>query len=301
MVLLLAVGFFGCGGPDATLLPAPSSTSSTTPASTTTSPDYSLIALEAFAGQTTTSAPRETGTTTVRGVVVGPDGPVPGAVVRIDRLVGGSVQRTDVTADENGGFLATDLPGGRFRVRGFLAPDLALLEPALFYVADGGDQEVRLTLERFAGYAAEVGTTPPQPMVGQGVNLAVRIVEWVVDGDGVARQVPVATMPVRLFSSGWTPLDADPYAVTDQDGVVVFQFRCDRVTTVTASITVGEERPVSDTTDPADPTTTTTTTTTTPESEAEPIETLSLDVPSCAPLPTTTTAPDDEPSPTTEP
>lgn len=263
VVVVLAVAFVACDGPEARLLPPPSSTSSTDSTSPATEPDYSRVALAPVPGQTTTTAPRTTGSSTVRGVVVGPDGAVPGATVRIDRLVGDAVQRTDLATDGNGGFIATGLPGGRFRVRAFVPPELAMVDAEVFYLPDGGDRELRLTVEAHTGYAVAAATTPARPILGDGVNLAVRVARRAVDADGVVQEVATPNVPVRVRSTGWTELEDEPVGITDADGVVVFEYRCDRVSSVTASAVVGEEQ-----------------------------ELVSLEVPPCAPLPTTTTVDD---------
>lgn len=262
-VVVAVVGFsvLGIGGgPEARLLPPPSSTSSTDPSPTTVAPDFSQIVLPAFPGETTTTAPISEGRSTIRGVVVGPEGGVPGAVVRIERLVGGVVQSRELATDENSGFIVQGVPGGRYRVRAYQAPLLTMIEPEIFYLEDGGDRELRLNTETFEGMTVRASTTPAAPIVGQAVSLAVRVAQRTVDPDGVGREVPAPNVPVRVRAPGWTETD-DPVGITDADGVVVFQFSCDEVTNVTASATIGEEQ-----------------------------ETVPFDVPPCAPVPTTTTS-----------
>lgn len=285
MVFLIA----SCGAPGSGLLPPPSSTSSTSTVPTTPSVDRSLIALEAFPGQTTTTVPLDVGRATIRGGVVGPEGGVGGAVVRVERLVGDVVQRRDVLTDDAGGYVLAGVPGGRYRVRAFLVPRLTTMEPDVFFLEDGGDKQVDLRTEAFEGLAATGATNPAQPIVGQGVNLAIRVAQRSVDGDGIGREVPVPGVEVRLRSSGFLELDSTPPPtagpdddegstttsstttttvpprVTDADGVIVFQLFCDRVGTTTASAVV-----------------------VTGESE----ETFSIEVPACAPVPTTTVPPD---------
>ena len=250
----------GCSGPEARTLPSPSSTSSTEPTTTTTEPDYSLIALDPVPGRTTTTAPMTAGHTTLRGSVEGPDGPVPGAVVRAERLVGDAVQRTDVQTAPDGTFTFTDLPGGRFRVRAFLPGSLAMDHAEVFFVPDGETRDLRLIVQAYGGLTVHASTTPATPIVDDAVNLAVLVAERTVDDSGIAREVPQPGLSVRVSASGWTALDDLPVQFTDADGVAVFEFRCDRVTTVVATAIVG------------------------PDEEAFP-----LDPPPCAPVPTTTT------------
>lgn len=245
--------------PESNLLPPPSSTSSTEPSPVAVPPDFSQVVLPAFPGETTTTVPLSEGDAVIRGVVTGPEGAVPGAVVKIERLVGSAVQRLDVGTDENGGFIVSGVPGGRFRVRAYQAPRLTMVEPEIFFLEDGGDRELRLATEVYEGLSIRAGTTPAAPIVGQAVSLAVRITARTVDPEGIAREVALPNVPVRVRTTGWTETD-EPVGLTDGNGIVVFQFSCDEVTNVTASAVVGEQQ-----------------------------ETVPFEVPPCAPVPTTTT------------
>lgn len=299
LILLLVALIGACQGPQARTLPPPSSTSSTESTVITTAPDYSRIALEPVPGETTTTAPMAVGSSTLRGSVAGPDGPVPGAVVRADRLVGDAVQRVEVRTAEDGTYTIEKVPGGRFRVRAFLPPTLAMESAEVFFLEDGTDRELRLLVQAFTGLSVRSSTAPFAPFVGQDVNLAVRVAQFTVDDDGVAREVPQPDVLVRVTSSGWTRADdrsdddddrlsnpfddddeddgvsgSDNVGRTGADGVAVFAFHCDRVTSVTATAFVGDEEHAF----PLDPppcrprpttttTTTATTTTTTPDDD----------------------------------
>ena len=238
LVLVLAVLLGSCRDPQANTLPPPSSTSSTQPTTTTTDPDYSLIALPDIEGNTTTTAPIGKGSATLRGIVEGPEGPVPNAVIRAERLVGDVVQQLDVRAGADGTFVLGDVPGGRYRVRAFLPPSLAMGDPQIFYQPDGEVRDMRLRLETFTGIVVRDAVSPIAPVVGEGVNVAIQVSERRVGDDGVAREVPVPDLQVRVDASGWTALDAEPIATTRSDGVAVFQFRCDEVTSVSATAVI---------------------------------------------------------------
>lgn len=248
-----------CSGPQPRTLPPPSSTSSTDPEPSTTTVDLSQQSLESVPGETTTTL-RATGDVVLLGVVGGPEGALPGAVVRIDRLVGDAVQTVEVGTDEDGTWRREDLPGGRFRVRAYRPPDLTMTEPEVFYLPDGDTRELSLRVRTFEGLDVIGGVTPPAPMVGDAVNLAVRVVERFVDEDGIGRTRPMRSIRVRVRSSGWRERE-EPLGFTDEDGTVVFGFECDRVAPVTATAIVGQDR-----------------------------ETFRLEVPDCRPEPTTTTS-----------
>lgn len=247
-------------------LPPPSSTSSTQPEVTTTRPDFSTVVIEPVPGETTTTL-ATTGDATLRGVVEGPEGPLPGAIVRIERIVGDAVQVNEVRAGEDGSWTLFGTPGGRFRVRAYLPPTHASTQPQVFYLADDETRELRLRTTEFTGLAVDSTTRPSDPRVGDAVNVAVRIAERRVGDDGLGREEPVAGVTVRIESSGWTPR-SEEVAVTGADGMVVFEYRCDRTSTVSAVALVGPEPVRVPLTVPGcGPMTTTTTATTTPSDD----------------------------------
>ena len=278
IVVFLGALLGTCRDPEARSLPAPSSTSSTAPTSTTSMPDFSRVALPAIDGATTTTGPATKGSATLRGTVQGPDGPVPGAIVRAERLVDDIVQPFEVRTGADGTFTLARVPGGRYRVRAFLPPTLVMGDPQVFFQSSFEERELRLVLEPFTGVVVTGDTAPGQPVVGFPVNLAVRVAERQVGEDGIAREVPLAGVLVRVNSTGWTALDDGATLVTDGDGIAVFRFECDRVGAVTATAVVGDDTP------PPPP----------PDGGPAPAPTAPsgaypLDVPGCAPRPTTTT------------
>jgi hypothetical protein len=278
-VVLVAVVFGGtCSAPERRSLPPPSSTSSTGVEQTTTSVDRSRTVLQPLTGRTTTTL-AEFGDAILSGSVTGPEGPVPGAVVRIERLVGDAVQVREVRARDDGTWVLEGLPGGRMRVRAYAPPSLTMLEPEIFFLAEAQPRELRLTVREHAGILVLSDVTPSAPTVDSLVSVAVRVVEKVVDDVGVARTRPIAGVPLQVQSSGWD-LVAGPGA-TGSDGVAVFTFRCDEAGSVTSSVVLFDG-----TQDRSFP----------------------LEVPPCGPRPTTTTTssttttePDDDSTSSTGP
>jgi len=259
VLAVIAVFSATCARPDDRSLPPPSSTSSTVPPETTTTVDLSRVALPPVRGETTTTL-QETGRAVLRGVVVGPDGNVPQAIVRIERLVGDAVQVRDVRAGDDGTFTVEGLPGGRVRVRAFLPPTLTMAGADLFFLRDRDTRDVRLTVTAHTGPDVRASTAPRAPVVGDLVNLLVWVAERVVDEQGVARTVPRPGVPVQVDATGWTFVQGR--SATDGDGVALFTFRCDRASPVSATASIG--------TDPD-------------------VRSYPLEVPSCAGRPATTT------------
>lgn len=196
-------------------LPAPPTTAARPP--TTPPPDYRAVVLPVAAGRTTTTtAVMGPGGATVRGRVVGPDGePIVGASVRVERLAGDGVARADLVSGEDGAWSLPDVLGGRYRIRAWRAPDLAMVEPSFVFAGYNENAPVEQRVERFLGTHAVPAVAPSPPVVGQPANLVVQVSARGVDAEGVVRTDPVAGVPVEVAGSGWSVL---PPATTVTDG-----------------------------------------------------------------------------------
>lgn len=229
LAALLLVGLSACaGGSTATEpLPPPPSTSSLAP--TTTPVDYSGVALPAVAAArptTTTSIPVTSGTATLKGTVLGPDGaPVEGATVRVERLVGDGWGTLDVPTGAGGAWAVLHARGGRYRVRAWRAPDLAEVKPALVFLGANETGTVDMTLQRYFGTTPTPAIAPSKPIVGQPANLVVQITSRSVDANGIVQGVPIAAATVSLAGGqGWTV--GQPDGVTDASGRARWQLVC---------------------------------------------------------------------------
>lgn len=207
-------------------LPAPDRPPTPT-TSTEAPPDFRGVALAPVEGSTTTSdVPVGPGPSTLAGRVDGPDGPVEGAVVRLERLVGDASARLDVTTGPDGSWQAPEVLGGRYRVRAWRAPDLAMLEPQILFLEAGRTAELAMGVERFQASAVDTAIAPDPPFVGERANLLVRVSSQIVDDDGVVRATPQAGVGVTVTTgNGWTA--ASPVQVaTDTAGAVTFTLVC---------------------------------------------------------------------------
>ena len=91
------------------------------------------------------------GAASLRGVVNGPDGPVGGATVRIERWVGGRSGSITINAGGDGRFGAAKLLGGRYRVRAWLQPNLAATESQVAFLANDGTADVTVDVGQVRG------------------------------------------------------------------------------------------------------------------------------------------------------
>ncbi len=207
VVALLVAG--ACtGGDDAG--PSPT-TRATTPTSIV---DYTGVVLPDVGGETTTTID-EKGRARLVGSVTGPRGPVAGATVRIERLVAGREVRTDVVAAADGRWELKDVPGGRYRVRAFLAPVYAQTAPEIRFLADREEHSFDLTVEDQRGLIVRSAVAPDQPVVDGAVNLVVLVAQRTVSEDGIVRASPLGGSFVELLGLGrWVLRDDDGSTTT---------------------------------------------------------------------------------------
>jgi hypothetical protein len=265
--------------------------------------DYSSTHLAKVNGTTTTLGVPETGTASIVGTVTGPGGPVPGATVHVEHLVGSSTVPHDVLTGPDGRYALPGIPGGRYRVRAFLAPALATKANDSRFLEDGKEAVFDLSLEDQRKVVAKAAVAPSVPYLGEPVNLSVVVATQQVDVDGIVRSTPVPGLRVELDGLGlWTlRRDADlqspfpsrgtttstvpPSAVgfTDSVGVVAYQLRCNAagdpglglLVTVTTTPAAVEGQP--------------------PPQPTQQVQRLGLDLPDCVdPSATTTTTVDAE-------
>lgn len=235
----------------------------------TTIPDYSGVALGGIPGGTTVVPPPiAPGSSRISGSVRGPDGPIGGATVRIERFVGDLYSHADIVTRPDGTFETDPILGGRYRVRAWRAPDLSIDKPVVFYLDHGKVQPVDLALSSFGGIQARGGFTST-PYEDELTTLVVTVTGTTVDADGIIRTSPVDGISVDLTSpSNWQVFSVDPQ-LTDATGRVAYDARCSFEGPSTFSALVGGQS-------------------------------FALNLPDCTtPPPSTTTTTDGDSSPTT--
>lgn len=222
----------------APLPPAPSIPETTT----TAVADFRGVGLPGVPGRTTTTIGLGPGKATLTGKVLGPDGPVPGAVVRAERLVGDAAATVDLLAQPDGTYSLAAVLGGRYRVRAWKpAPDnLALVEPEVFFLEGSEKKALDLRVQRYQGVSVTAAIAPDPPPVGGPANLLVQVVNREVDGNGVVRSAPVPAIKVELFGSGdWRVLTINPVAA-DGGGRARWQLECRRAGNQPLAVVVGD-------------------------------------------------------------
>ena len=175
---------------------------------------------------TTLSTALGPGTARLGGVVTGPEGPVAGAVVRVERLVGDAVAAGTVASGPNGQWSIGGVSGGRYRVRAWRPPDLDQLQAVLLFLRAGEARDVPLMVARFGNGGAVATVSPPAPVAGQPASLVVTVSNGTVDGEGILHAGALATTPVQVVLSGALVVDPPDAALTDGAGNATFQVHC---------------------------------------------------------------------------
>ena len=194
--------------------------------STTIGPDFSNTPLATALSerQPSSTIAIGVGRVTMTGVVQGPDGPVEGAVVRIERLVDKSIASIDVTTDAQGRYRLNRVQGGRVRIRAYRSPDLAALEPIVTFASGEFKQDVNL--KRYDQTSIQWSLAPSEPRLNEPANIVVQVSRQDVGADGVLRQVPVPSVGVTVTPLGLLQTDLIQETLTNERGRVQFALRC---------------------------------------------------------------------------
>jgi hypothetical protein len=197
------------------------------PDESTTVPDYSSVRLAAVPGRTTTTIDNTPGRASMSGTVMAPDGAVPGATVHVERLVDDAVLALDIATNPDGTWRLDTIKGGRYRIRAWRAPDLALTTPLIFFL-NGDEKKTNLTLlvNRFTGTNVSGAVAPNPPHVDEPSNLVVQVTTVVVDPTGVVRATPMPNVQVDLQGSSSWRTDTSATGFTDVNGQVFWRMTC---------------------------------------------------------------------------
>jgi len=173
--------------------------------------------------------PVEGGTAKISGTVFGPDGPVEGAIVRLERFVGPDFGQLDVATNKDGKYRADNILGGRYRVRAFQKPSLATTEPpALFLAADHGEAALDIVTEKFEGESLQGALDVADPHVGQKVTFRALLSKEEVNDDGIVAGAGIEGRDVQLSPvDGGIKVDGEDVQRTGSDGMALFTIICE--------------------------------------------------------------------------
>lgn len=237
---VLAAGAVACSGgkKDGRAAPPPATAASTsTTGPVITAPGNPRVT-------TTLGTELEGGQASLLGNVTGPGGPVEGATVRIERLVGDAATGVDVETLPGGGWQLIGVKGGRYRLRAWKAPDLAQVQPEVVFLEATESRDVTLPVALFGQTAPLVGNFDPSPPpVGQPSNLAVQVTASTVDPEGVVRVTPRPGVTVQFVASPGLTLLSPPIQVTDANAAASWRVQCAVAGPVPVSVLLGTVTP----------------------------------------------------------
>ncbi len=242
VLVLVAAGACRGSGDEAT----PTTVAVTVPpteAPTTVPPTTTLVTVPGKPRSVTTlSSALGPGTVTLGGTVAGPEGPVTGATVRVERLVGDEVAATNVTSGPGGQWTLPSVNGGRYRLRAWHSPELAMLRPTLVFVEASENKTINLTMARYGEGSAVANFAPGPPTADKPAALVVTISNGTIDGEGVLHASPRPGVTVQLAISAGLTLESPDTVVTDGAGNATFTVRCAPPSPPAAAIAVAGAR-----------------------------------------------------------
>jgi len=181
------------------------------------------------------------GAARISGNVIGAQGNVVGATVRVERLVNDQVSTMDLNAF-NGAYSLGGIRGGAYRVRAWKQPDLLLLEPAVFFLAADEQKTLDLKVDRVADVNVRTTLDPSSPPAQDPFSVTVFLYAGAVSGHGELQAIPRANTPVQLVVGQGLGLSGNGQAVTDSNGRARFQVRCLAAGPVNADLLVSTFR-----------------------------------------------------------
>jgi hypothetical protein len=178
------------------------------------------------------------GKATITGTVVGPDGPVPGATVKLERWVGDRGGSENVATGGDGRFVARNLLGGRYRVRAWLQPNLAATESQVAFLADdGGSADLEIPVDRFEGTDLQAGLDVSVINVEGTARIRGLLTRTVVDEDGIVVGEPMPGVAIALSVTDGLSVQGDSAATTGDNGIATWTVRCEREGAHAATLT----------------------------------------------------------------
>jgi hypothetical protein len=231
VLLLVALVAVGCTTPKPAAAPVtapPTEVATTVPPSTTSTTGKPTTTTSTIARTTVTTALTVgPGNAFLSGTVTGPQGPVDGATVHVERLVGKAVATADVVTTGGGSWQLSSVLGGSYRVRAFKPPDLAQSDVQTFFLAANDRKVVDFTLTGGAGGDRITAVISPSPLrVDQVGTLTVTVGIARVDDQGRPALQPRPNVLLTLNPGSGYAVDSAPQVLTDSNGAGSWRVRC---------------------------------------------------------------------------
>ncbi len=227
--VLLAIVAGACRDSDPEVVAAPTTavTETTLPPTTVTTPRPTTTSTTLKPTTTvTTMLGMGPGEATIGGTVSGPGGPVDGATVRIERLLGKAIVTMDIATTGGGSWQLPFILGGSYRVRAFRPPDYAVSPVESFFLAANERKTIDLRMPAAGGEKITAMVNPSPPRVDQPATVTIQVGIGRVDDQGRPSLTPRAGVLLALAPAPGILLESNPQAVTDGNGAAAWIIRC---------------------------------------------------------------------------
>lgn len=194
------------------------------------------------------------GEATLSGTVSDGSEPVPGAIVRIERLTDDGSAYQDIRASQTGTWAATELLGGRYRVRAWLPGRYMMNGSSVFYANDEEETTLDLVVREVESQLRmkfHHGGPIYDRLTGSAV---VTVTEESVDKDGYLTTQPVPGKVVKITANSPIEVISSSQGATNSKGEFGIKLKCERVGKARALLEMDDQK-------------------------------LSVDLPSCIPIP----------------
>lgn len=179
------------------------------------------------------------GDASIIGTVTGPAGPIDGATVRIERLVGKDVASTDITTTGGGSYQLGLILGGSYRVRAFRPPEFGTSPVEAFFLAANERKVLDLRLPAVGGDRLTATVTPNPPRVDQQATVKIQYGTGRVDDQGRPVLTPIPNVLMTLAPGAGIVLESSPQVRTDASGSGSWFIRCTAEGASQLALTVG--------------------------------------------------------------
>ncbi len=164
------------------------------------------------------------GTSVLSGIVTGPEGPVPGAVVVLTRILGEQRAELRVTTNAEGRYLAPQIKGGVVELFAFKPPSFSAGDGKVIFLSGNVRQD--LQLQNFSDVEIRWSVGPGQPTIDRPISLSLQLTVRRVDPDGVVRSAPLEGIGARIVPLGQLQPVGEAQRLTDVNGLASFPMSC---------------------------------------------------------------------------
>jgi hypothetical protein len=209
-------------GPTTVATTAPPSTETTLP---TTIPPLTTTVPGPPRSTTTLATEIAPGSARISGTVHGPDGPVAGASVRVERVVGDQVVSVEVNAP-TGSFNLPSIRGGRYLVRAWKQPDLYQPAAEAFFLAADEQKTVELRMTKVSDINVQTTVEPTPLPREEPFTITVFLYAGSVSREGFLQASPRSGQEIEVVLGPGMGMTSTNRATTDSEGKARFSARC---------------------------------------------------------------------------